>query len=191
MTTINLLWPRWAEIVSRLRVEDARSWKTLQRVAALIANRFGREQDARSCRQLWAERRHPVTRELWARPRHRLFRSLVVLALSLSAFAPAAADDEKDKGSALFRGLGLAMYGAKTGDLLSTELLLLDGGVELNPFMQHRSVRIAATAAAPIVVNWSSEELRKRGHPKLALWMRISAVALFGYATTHNLRAAR
>jgi hypothetical protein len=97
MTTLNLLWPRWAEIVAHLRKKNVGSWKTIQKAAALLANSYGREQDARFARLAWEERTRVVWPG-WTRPPHRIryVRYFLVLALAASSrAAPAAADDEK------------------------------------------------------------------------------------------------
>jgi hypothetical protein len=201
MTTLNLLWPSWAELVAHLRKKNVGSWKTIQKAAALLANRYGREQDARFARLAWeeiAEAKRTAARELWARPPHRIrsLRHLLALVLGLSALlstaAPAAADDDVqvEEPGRLYKALGWAMFPASAGDFASTEYALAGGGSELNPLMQNRGVRIGGSVAFPFVANYLSEELRKDGHPKLALWFRIAVVGLKGYAVFHNLRAA-
>ncbi len=217
--TINLLWPRWAEVVAHLYKKNVGSWPAVRRAARLLAQCFRREQDARFARLAWEEleqTRKTAARELWARPPHRIrfvryFLGLA-LALCLSRIpataspleerdAPAGAteysDDEQvrrptqlDEPGRLYKTLGWAMFAGATGDFVSTEYLLSNGGSELNPLMQTRGVRIGATVAFPFAVNWMTEELRKDGHPKLALWMRVGLVGLKGYAVFHNLRAA-
>jgi len=196
MTPINLLWPRWAEIVAHLRKKNVGSWKTIQKAAALLANSYGREQDARFARLAWEEleaAKRP--RELWARPPHRIrynrhFLALV-LALGLASLAaPAAANDQVEPGR-LYRALGWAAFGGSAGDFASTEYVLSNGGSELNPLQQNRGVRIGSTVAFPVAMNYLTEELREDGHPKLALWFRVAVVALKGYVIVHNLRAGR
>jgi len=205
MTTMNLLWPSWADVVAHLRKKNVGSWKTIQKAAALLANRYGREQDARFARLAW-EASRPQLRELWARPPHRIryIRYFLVLALAFGlgelpttaaaerddarAATPAAPNDEPGR---LYQALGWAAFGGSAGDVLSTEYALAAGGYELNPLQQHRAVRIGSNAAFPFATNSLTEELRKDGHPKLALWCRVAVVALKGYAIVHNLRAAR
>lgn len=118
--------------------------------------------------------------------------TLLVLLVAGSAFAgrcEVLKEGCPEEPTKLYRALGLAVWGTKMGDAVSTEMVLgVEGGVERNPFLQHRGVRISAAVAAPIIVNWGSDELRKRGHPKIALWLRIGAVAYWGYLTAHNLR---
>lgn len=215
MTAINLLWPSWADVVAHVRKKDVVSWQAIRKAAALLANRYGREQDARFARLAWEEleaAKRP--RELWARPPHRIrhVRHFLVLALAFASLAPALATaepslvDERDSARAatatgdggqaeekpgrLYQALGWAAFGAAAGDFASTELVLAEGGRELNPFMQARGVRIGASVAWAPAMNYLTEELRKDGHPKLALWMRIAVVGLKGYAIVHNLREA-
>lgn len=206
MTTLNFLWPQWATIVAELPVGRVGSWKTIQRAAALLANRYGRERDARFARLAWEEleqTRKTAACELWARPPHRIrfVRHFLGLALAFGlSDIPATASlvDERDAPAGateeepgrLYRALGWAAFGGSAGDFASTEYVLANGGFELNPLMQTRGVRIGATVAFPFAVNWMTEELRKDGHPKLALWMRVGLVGLKGYAVFHNLRAA-
>lgn len=192
MTTLNLLWPQWAELVAHLRKKNVGSWKTIQKAAALLANRYGRERDARFARLAW-EASRPQLRELWARPPHRIrfvryFLGLV-LALAASSAAPAA-DDQVEEPGRLYQALGFATFGGSAGDILSTEYALAGGGSELNPLLQNRGVRIGSSVAFPVAANYLTEELRKDGHPRLALWLRVAVVALKGYAIVHNLRAA-
>ncbi len=197
MTRMNLLWPQWAKLVAHLGKKNVRSWKTIQRAAALLANLYGREQDARFAR-LAREARARSDSPAWARPPHRIrfVRYFLGLALALAmAAGPAAAaasndDDEVEKPGRLYRALGYAAFAGAAGDVLSTEYALTDGGSELNPLLQNRGVRIGSNAAFPFATNYLTEELRKDGHPKLALWCRIGLVALKGYAVFHNLRAA-
>ena len=92
--------------------------------------------------------------------------------------------------SRLYRALGFGVFITKAGDFASTEYVLSRGGVEKNPFMQRRDVRVAVTALLPFALNWSTEAVRKDGHPKIALWMRIGLVVAHGYLIQHNLRVA-
>lgn len=153
-------------------------------------------------------RRSTLTVERIKRPlRGREARSIfaaAVLLLGLFFSTPAAALDEpeqlvittarhytpatKDKGSTLYRALGLATYGAIGADLTTTELGLARGLVEGNPIQRHRAVRIVSHVALGIFWNeYLTEGLRKKGHPKAALWMRIAAVAAYGLLTARNV----
>jgi len=113
---------------------------------------------------------------------------MITFALTLSNIA--VAKEKDDKGTSFYRALGFGVHVARTGDFASTEYLLFRGGTELNPLMQRRDVRVAATALSPFVFNWTSEIVRKNGHPKIALWMRIGFVVANGYLVQHNLRLA-
>jgi hypothetical protein len=211
MTTMNLLWPSWAQVVAHLswktiQARGVRCWKTTQRAAAFLANRYGREQDARFARLAWEElAASQRPRELWARPPHRIryIRYFLVLALTfglgeLRTTAATERDDARaatpapnDKPGRLYQALGYAAFVGSAGDVLSTEYALAAGGNELNPLQQSRGVRIGSNVAFPFLVNHLTEELREDGHPKLALWCRVAVVALKGYAIVHNLRVAR
>ncbi len=114
----------------------------------------------------------------------------VVLMLAL-VVGPAFGAEDDGKGSRLFQALGYASFAGSAGDLLSTEYGLANGRRELNPFQQHVGARVAATVAFPLVANYLTDELRKDGHPKLALWMRVALLGLKGYVIAHNLRGAR
>jgi len=212
MTTLNLLWPRWADVVAHVRKKDVVSWKTIRKAAALLANRYGREQDSRFARLAWEEiqeAQRTAARELWARPRpfsktRSVTHRFLALALALGLWGiPATATAERDSARAataapgdeepgrLYKALGWASFGGAAGDFASTEYALAGGGSELNPLQQYRGVRIGSSVAFPFAVNYLSEELRKDGHPKLALWVRIASLGLKGYAIAHNLREGR
>jgi hypothetical protein len=117
----------------------------------------------------------------------------ILLAFTLTFFicqdvAGAQTDEERD---GLYDAMGYAMVGGSIGDLLSTQYALSNGARELNPLQQNTGVRVASAVAFPVVAIYLSDELRKDGHPKLALWFRIALVALKGYAIAHNLRTVR
>jgi hypothetical protein len=211
MKTVNLHWPRWAELAAHLHwktaeARGARAIWLVRKTGALLANRYGREQDARFARLAWEElAASQRPRELWARPPHRIryIRYFLALALAsglgeLPATAAAERDDGRpataapnDKPGRLYQALGYAAFVGSAGDVLSTEYALAAGGNELNPLQQSRGVRIGSNVAFPFATNYLTEELRKDGHPKLALWCRVAVVALKGYAIVHNLRVAR
>jgi hypothetical protein len=214
MTGVNLHWPRWAELAAHLhwKTAEARGVRAIwlvRKAGAALANRYGREQDARFARLAWEElRASQRPRELWARPPHRIryIRYFLGLALAFglgelpataaaerddARAATAAPSDEQVEPGRLYQALGWAAFGGSAGDVLSTEYALAAGGYELNPLQQRRAVRIGSNAAFPFATNSLTEELRKDGHPKLALWCRVAVVALKGYAIVHNLRVAR
>jgi hypothetical protein len=119
-----------------------------------------------------------------------LFLTLAILVAPMT-FAAEDGDEDADKGSRLFQALGYATFAGSAGDLLSTQYGIANGRTELNPFQQHVGARVATTVAFPFVANYLTEELRKDGHPKLALWLRVAVIGLKGYAIAHNLRGAR
>lgn len=114
-----------------------------------------------------------------------VMRPVLLLALFLLA-APTAAQESEESG--LFRILGWATYGVMAGDVVSTELVLAQGGYERNPFQENRFVRVSSHAAYGLAMNHLSAKVYKSGRKKTALWMRIAIVAGFGYVTAHNLR---
>jgi len=98
----------------------------------------------------------------------------------------------KDEPGKLYRILGWMTYGTSAADVITTEVILARGGGELNPLMRNRAVRIGSRSVFCVAFNKSTEYLRtKKGHPKIALWMRISIVALHGYVVARNVHVAR
>ena len=95
-----------------------------------------------------------------------------------------------EKKSRLYQAMGVVLVGTAAGDLWSTELALRSPDVrEANPFMATSpEARIAAKASATALVFVGSDVLHSKGHPRMALWLRIATVAVWGYATAHNLR---
>ena len=94
-----------------------------------------------------------------------------------------------DLQSGLFKTLGVGMFLASGADLASTEIGLNRPGIaELNPTQQNRAVRLSTHVAAPALVWWLSENVRRGGKPKLALFMRIGFAVAHSYAVMHNVR---
>ena len=108
--------------------------------------------------------------------------------LNCQDVAGAQSDEGRD---GLYDAMGFAIVGGSVGDLLSTQYAISNGARELNPLQQNTGVRVASAVAFPVVAIYLSDELRKDGHPKIALWFRIALVALKGYAIAHNLRTVR
>jgi hypothetical protein len=91
----------------------------------------------------------------------------------------------------VFRGFGIGMYVAAAGDAASTEWGLSQPGVfERNPLMANQGVRLASHVIAPTVVWWSSDWLRKQGHGRSALLLRVGMTAGYTYLTLHNIYIA-
>ena len=90
----------------------------------------------------------------------------------------------------LFRALGWATYGVSAADVISTEMFLARGDSELNPLMRNRAIRIGSHIAYPIMINKGTEYVRKKGHPKIALWTRIVAVGILGVVGARNVHVA-
>lgn len=113
---------------------------------------------------------------------------MTLQALFLLAALASATPAEPEK-SALYKAMGFAMVGTAATDLWSTERFLADGGRELNPLMERSFTgRLALKTAGTAAVWYWSDELHRDGHTRAALWMRIATVAVWGYATAHNLR---
>jgi hypothetical protein len=85
----------------------------------------------------------------------------------------------------------VALLAAKLGDTITTEQLLGRGGAELNWFMREEGARYAATIAGPIAVELCARKLERHGHKKVALWIRIGAIAAWSFAAANNLRLER
>ncbi len=101
-------------------------------------------------------------------------------------------DESKgQKGQGLYRFFGATMFAASAGDLATTEWGLTKPGLyESNPLATNRNVRVTAHVLVPTVVWWTTNKMRKNGHHKAALWIRIGVTAAYGYAVMHNLRTA-
>lgn len=95
---------------------------------------------------------------------------------------------EGEEASVLFRALGVGVYAVNAGDIISTELAISNGYRELNPRAQSRAVRVASHVAVAYGWNWGTERVRKGGHDRVALWMRVAMIVPYGYLTARNLR---
>ena len=98
---------------------------------------------------------------------------------------------ERQDGQGLYRFFGATMFAASAGDLASTEWGLTKPGIhESNPLATNRHARVTAHVLVPTVVWWTTNKMRRNGHHKAALWIRIGVTAAYGYAVMHNLRTA-
>ncbi len=98
-------------------------------------------------------------------------------------------EQEGHKRQGLYRFFGATMFAASAGDLATTEWGLTKPGIyESNPLATNRNVRVTAHVLVPTVVWWTTNKMRKNGHHKAALWIRIGVTAAYGYAVMHNLR---
>lgn len=89
----------------------------------------------------------------------------------------------------LFKFTGAAMFAASAGDILTTEYGLRQPGIyEANAFADNRGLRIATHVVAPAVTWWATEKIHKKGHPELALAIRIGLMVAYSYAAIHNVR---
>lgn len=116
-------------------------------------------------------------------------KAILILLLASPAVAYQNSDDEASRA---FRIAGWFAYGAKFSDLASTEYVLRHPGIrEGNPLMQNQGMRVATSIAGPIMLNWGTEQLRQKGHGRLAFWLRIFAGSVWTYVTVNNMRLLR
>lgn len=109
----------------------------------------------------------------------------MLLTIVLMSALSAPPDDE---GSRAHEILGYALIGTAASDVLSTKYAWSRGGSELHPFVPENTAGLVAVkSGAALATWWATEEIRKRGHPEIALWMRAVIVAAWGYATVSNL----
>ena len=98
---------------------------------------------------------------------------------------------EGQQARGLYRFFGATMFAASAGDIASTEWGLTKPGIyETNPLATNRNARVTAHVLVPTVVWWTTNKMRKNGHYKAALWIRIGVTAAYGYAVMNNLRTA-
>lgn len=180
---INLLWPRWAELVSTLRVETVqgrggRCWRTVQRAALLLVNLTHSEQNARRERE-----REPFPSRIPGRyspgaAARWLMLLVVALGCSLVPSRAAAADKWL-----------VALHAAGAADLVSTEIWLHQGphAGELNPLAQHLGTRIALKAGYNTLAWWCAKKLEDDGHGRLADVVRYTALSVQLGATGWNV----
>ncbi len=62
---------------------------------------------------------------------------------------------------------------------------------EANPLIRSYSGAVAVKLAGTAAAGWGCYELRKRGHPNAARWIRWGIVALYSGAAVNNLIRAR
>ena len=112
----------------------------------------------------------------------------ILLASLLLASPLVAQEDGRRQESKLFRIMGWATYGTSYSDLLTTEIGLANGAIELNPLQRNCLVRTTTHAATSFAVNYTTAKLYHSGHEKTALWITIATAATYGYVIAHNLR---
>ena len=117
----------------------------------------------------------------------------VVITLAMSTFIQAEegrvlqTEIDRIQESRWFRAMGMSLYATSALDIASTEIAMRAGGIEGNPFMRDRTVRVSWHIAAPIFVNWFSSKLYREGYTKHAIWLRIIANAIYAAATINNV----
>jgi hypothetical protein len=174
---INLLWPRWAELVAPLNARTIyehgwQCWKTVQRAGELVANRLDYERIAKLRRERPGARASghysPGAAARWL--------MVLVVALGVSTIPSRAAAADKWL---------VALQAAGAADLVSTEIWLHQGpqgAVELNPLGQHLGNRIALKVGYNTFAWWTAKKLERDGHARwanvlryTALWMQLGA----------------
>ena len=110
--------------------------------------------------------------------------------IATSAFAPAPAPTSAStRARGVLEGL---IVGTGALDVWSSQRAFANGAREGNPLAPEAlGAQVLMKAGMTAGVIWCARALDARGHRKHALWMRIGVIALWGYATAHNLRHAR
>ena len=93
--------------------------------------------------------------------------------------------------SMAFRALGWATVATASTDLLSTQYVLSAGGYERNPLAGSTGRMVLVKAGTTAGLLYVTARLHEADHEKAALWIRIATVAVWGYATAHNLRVGQ
>jgi len=98
--------------------------------------------------------------------------------------------DEPKRDSTVFQAFGIGMYVASAGDVISTEWALSKPSFyETNPLMANRAVRLSTHAIIPAAAWWFTKRLRRDGHGRAALFLRIGITAGYSCFTIYNLNA--
>ena len=99
--------------------------------------------------------------------------------------------DDTEGPSLAFRALGWATVATSSTDLLSTQYVLSAGGYERNPLAGSTGRMVLVKAGTTAGLLYVTARLHEADHEKAALWIRIATVAVWGYATAHNLRVGQ
>ena len=99
--------------------------------------------------------------------------------------------DDTEGPSLAFRALGWATVATASTDLLSTQYVLSAGGYERNPLAGSTGRMVLVKAGTTAGLLYVTARLHEADHEKAALWIRIATVAVWGYATAHNLRVGQ
>jgi hypothetical protein len=85
-------------------------------------------------------------------------------------------------------GLDIAVIGASSADLITTELVLANNGFrEFNPILQNKQLRITTKVLAPVIVIGISRLLDKRGHKGWSRALKWGAVIVYSGAAVNNI----
>ena len=99
--------------------------------------------------------------------------------------------DDTEGPSLAFRALGWATVATASTDLLSTQYVLSAGGYERNPLAGSTGRMVLVKAGTTAGLLYVTARLHEADHGKAALWIRVATVAVWGYATAHNLRVGQ
>jgi len=99
--------------------------------------------------------------------------------------------DDTEGPSLAFRALGWATVATAATDLISTQYVLSAGGYERNPLAGSTGRMVLVKAGTTAGLLYVTARLHEADHEKAALWIRIATVAVWGYATAHNLRVGQ
>lgn len=82
---------------------------------------------------------------------------------------------------------------AAGADLVTTELVIAQGGYERNPFpgLQTTGGRFALKAAVTVLVVWACERFEAQGHGWASAVLKWTAIGVWGAAATWNAYLAR
>ena len=80
---------------------------------------------------------------------------------------------------------------ANLADLVTTEMALRDGGLELNPLMRRPEVRYPLKAAATGLGMWGSKKLYETGNPTAAKTAAVLSIVIPLLAAGLNVKAMR
>lgn len=163
---LNLLWPRWAELVAHLSVRTIRKrgwpcYDTVHAAGNLLADRLDFERTAR------LHRERPFVSSRGAR-------WIMLALLTLGALSLPARANALDK---WFWGL----QAAGAADLVSTEIWLHQGGpeaAELNPLGQHVGARVAMKVGYNAFAWWAARKLERDRHERWANVVRGAALSV-------------
>lgn len=86
----------------------------------------------------------------------------------------------------------ITLYGAAAFDIVTTEMVMRNGGRELNPIAgQNFARRTGVAVGTAVLADFLTNRLRRTGHPKLATVCNFVVGGIRFGAGTHNLIQSR